>query len=161
MMRSPMQNVKLIPKCLIYIDKEGNWYHKGAPMIHKPFILDFFRNMFMDEHGRCVIQWDGKLCEVDVEDTPIVVRSVESWSGGEHRKVILVLSDETREELDLDSLWIGPENVLYAKVRQGAMPARFLRPAYYRLMELLECDESSGTYFIELDGRIKTLLPAS
>ncbi|MBI4772898.1 MAG: DUF1285 domain-containing protein [Deltaproteobacteria bacterium] len=156
-----MQNVEPIPKCLIFIDKEGNWYHKGAPMVHKPFILDFYRNLFMDEHGRCVIQWDGKLCEVDVEDTPIVVRSVERPSEGERRKVILVLSDETREELDLDSLWIGSENVLYAKVRQGAMPARFLRPAYYQLMKLLQYDETSGTYFIDVDGRRKTLLPAS
>ena len=156
-----MQDEKLLPKCLIFIDKEGNWYHKGAPMVHKPFILDFYRNMSMDEHGRCVIQWDGQFCEVDIEDTPIVVRGVELQSEGEHRKVVLDLSDETREELDLDSLWIGRENILYAKVRQGAMPARFLRPAYYQLMELLEHDEASGTYFIALGGRRKTLLPAS
>jgi len=153
-----MQNDQSIPKCLIFIDKEGNWYHKGAPMVHKPFILDFYRNMFMDEQGRCLIRWDEKLCEVDLEDTPIVVRSVERGAEGERRKAILFLSDETREELDLDSLWIGPDNVLYAKVRQGTMPARFLRPAYYQLMELLEHDEASGTYFIELDGRRKTLL---
>ena len=156
-----MPDPKPLPKCLIFIDKEGTWYHKGAPMVHKPFILDFYRNMSMDEHGRCVIEWDGKLCEVDVEDTPVVVRGVELQSEGELKKAVLVLSDDTREEMDLDSLWIGRENVLYARVRQGTMPARFLRPAYYQLMELLDYDKSSGTYFIELSGRRKTLLPAS
>ena len=156
-----MPDPKPLPKCLIFIDKEGTWYHKGAPMVHKPFILDFYRNMSMDEHGRCVIEWDGKLCEVDVEDTPIVVRSVELRSVGERREVVLILSDETRETLDLDSLRIGEENVLYAKVRQGTMPARFLRPAYYELMKLLEYDEASGTYFIELSGQRKTLRPSS
>jgi hypothetical protein len=46
-----------IPPCLIFIDKEGRWYHRGAEMIHREFIRLFYNNIELDSRGRYVIDW--------------------------------------------------------------------------------------------------------
>ena len=64
------------PPCLIYIDKEGCWFHKGVEMIHREFIRLFYQHMEIDLQGRYVIKWGEECCYVEVEDTPFVVRKV-------------------------------------------------------------------------------------
>jgi hypothetical protein len=67
------------------------------------------------------------------------------------------LSDATEERLDPATLSIGQENVLYCKVK-GEFPARFLRPAYYQLMEALV--ETEDGYAVKIGGRLWSLKPA-
>ncbi len=126
-------------------------------MIHREFVLEFYKHLFRDEQGRYLIRWAGRLCEVDVEDTPLVIRHIEVTKADGKEVVTVYLNDDTEEVLDTDSLWIGKENVLYAMVRQGALPARFLRPAYYSLAGLMEYDESKGDYTITLNGEKHSL----
>ena len=57
---------ELLP-CLIFIDKEGRWYHKGAEMIHREFIRLFYKHMELDPQGRYVINWQGQHCQLPVE----------------------------------------------------------------------------------------------
>ena len=66
-----------LPPCLIFIDKEGHWHHEGVEMIRRDFIRLFYENMEMDSLGRYVINWGGKRCYVEVEDTAFVVRNIE------------------------------------------------------------------------------------
>jgi len=127
--------IKDLPPCLIYIDKEGQWYHEGAEMIRRDFIRIFYENMEMDSQGRYVILWGGKRCLVEVEDTAFVVwnmRHRDADAGGKER-FVLQLSDDSSEDLIPDSLYVGRDNVLYCKVKKTAFPARFSRAAYYQL----------------------------
>jgi uncharacterized protein len=142
-----------MPPCLIYIDKEGRWYHEGAEMIHREFIRLFYDNMELDSRGRYVIDWKGQRCYVEVEDTAFVVRRVVRQEKGDengNERLILSLSDDTQEELMPDTLYVGRDNVLYCSVKDRVFPARFTRAAYYQLAEYVE--EENGTYYLPLNG---------
>ena len=142
-----------IPPCLIFIDKEGRWYHQGAEMIRREFIQLFYQNMEIDSGGRYLINWADKRCYVEVEDTAFVVRRISYEEGNQDRgiRIELSLSDDTKEALMPDSLSVGRENVLYCRVKTGFFPARFNRAAYYQLAEYIE--EEGKTYFLPLNGR--------
>jgi uncharacterized protein len=142
-----------IPPCLIFIDKEGRWYHKGAEMIHREFIRLFYQNMALDAEGRYLITWGNSQCYVDVEDTAFVVNSLsfEEGDGRQSPRFEIALSDDTREPLALDSLRVGKAHVLYCDVKSRAFPARFSRAAYYQLADFIE--EDSHGYFLSLSGQ--------
>ncbi|MBW2119262.1 MAG: DUF1285 domain-containing protein [Deltaproteobacteria bacterium] len=142
-----------LPPCMIFIDKEGRWYHKGAEMIHRDFIQLFYKNMELDSEGRYVINWDGKRCRVDVEDTAFVVRRVMYQDGDRagNARFVLSLSDDTEEDLIPDTIFIGEENVLYCRVKNRSFPARFNRAAYYQLAEYIE--EENDSYYLPLNGK--------
>ena len=142
-----------VPPCLIYIDREGRWFHRGAEMVHREFIRLFYKHMERDASGRCIISWSGDRCYVEVEDTPFVIRQVhyEEGIGEGGCRFILHLNDDTREVLRPETLSVGAENVLYTMVRKGVFPARFLRPAYYQLAKYVEAEDD--TYVLPLNGK--------
>jgi len=142
-----------IPPCLIFIDKEGRWYHQGVEMIHRDFVQLFYQNMRMDSEGRYIIEWDGATCYVDVEDTAFVVTRVsyEVEEGGERSRFLLSLSDDSLEALAPETLRVGKDHVLYCSVKSAAFPARFSRPAYYQLAQHIE--EDKGVYLLPLNGQ--------
>ncbi|MBN2062769.1 MAG: DUF1285 domain-containing protein [Deltaproteobacteria bacterium] len=144
---------KDIPPCMIYIDKEGRWYHRGSEMIHREIILDFYRHMEMDQHGRCIINWNGAPCYVETEDTPYCVRRTRmegSRESGGISRFVLHLSGGESEALNPSTLNMGKDNILYCKVRDGIFPARFSRAAYYQLAEYIE--EENGRFFLPVNG---------
>ena len=147
-----------IPPCLIFIDKEGRWYHRGAEMIHREFIRLFYNNMELDSRGRYVIDWKGQRCYVEVEDTAFVVRSVLFKEGEQpgNDRFILSLSDDTQEELMPDTLFVGEDNVLYCSVKNRTFPARFNRAAYYQFAAYVE--EENGTYYLSFNGQKNKIL---
>ena len=147
-----------LPPCLIFIDKEGHWYHEGAEMIHREFIQLFYQNMELDSLGRYVINWKRERCYVEVEDTAFVVRRVLYQEGnqGQNSRLILYLSDDTKEELIPDTIFIGEGNVLYCKVKNRTFPARFNRDSYYQLAQYIE--EEEGTYYLPLNGKRYNML---
>lgn len=142
-----------IPPCLIFIDKEGRWYHRGAEMIRREFIRLFYQNMELDAEGRYLINWADTRCYVEVEDTAFVVMRVSFEDGlRTYRSRFLVsLSDDTQETLAPDTLSVGKDHVLYCRVKSGTFPARFNRASYYQLAEFIE--EDSGGYFLSLNGQ--------
>jgi len=143
-----------LPPCMIFIDKEGRWYHKGAEMIHRDFIRLFYKNMELDSNGGYIIDWKGQRCYVEVEDTAFVVRRVVCQDKGKedgNERLILSLSDDTQEELMTDTLYVGRNNVLYCRVKNRKFPARFNRAAYYQLAEYIE--EENESYFLSLNGK--------
>ena len=147
-----IQGIDDLPPCLIYIDKEGKWYHEGAEIIRPDFIQFFFEHMELDEQGRYIVNWNGQRCYVEVEDTAFVVRQVDFVGGnGSPQKAIIHLSDGTKEELVPETLSVGDEDVLYCKVKGGKFPARFLRPAYYQLAEHII--EDNGQFHLLLAGK--------
>ncbi|HKI48943.1 MAG TPA: hypothetical protein VKA69_06430 [Desulfobacteria bacterium] len=142
-----------IAPCLIHIDVDGRWFHKGVEMVRRDFVQAFFRQMELDHAGRYIIFWGGKLCYVDVEDTAFVVRGVSHLTEKGHNgaEFKISLSDDTEEELMPDTLYLGKENVLYCKVKKGAFPARFNRAAYYQLAAHVEADGEA--YVLPANGK--------
>jgi hypothetical protein len=142
-----------LPPCLIFIDKEGHWHHEGVEMIRRDFIRLFYENMEMDSLGRYVINWGGKRCYVEVEDTAFVVRNMayQDATGDTAARVILSLSDDSHEDLAPETLYVGKDNILYCRVKGSAFPARFNRPAYYQLAKRI-IDEN-GVFYLSIGDR--------
>jgi len=142
-----------LPPCLIFIDKEGHWHHDGSEMIRRDFIRLFYENMEMDPQGRYVINWGGKRCYVDVEDTAFVVRNVayQDTAVDTDARIILFLSDDSQEDLVPGTLHVGKNNVMYCSVKSAAFPARFNRAAYYTLAAHIE--EENNAFYLPLNGK--------
>jgi hypothetical protein len=139
-----------MPPCFILIDKEGRWFHKGAEMIHRDIVRFFYEHIEVDSLGRYVVRWGEEHCYLEVEDTPFVVQKVKVEEDGGIQNFRLFLSDDTEEILNPETLFVGGENVLYCKVKQGRFPARFLRPAYYQMAEFVR--EEEGGFHLPLNG---------
>ncbi len=150
-----------IPPCGILIDREGRWFYQGQEMVRRDFIRLFYRNMERDGSGRYLITLAGDRCYLDVEDAPYVVwRTVKKGEEPGTRHFMLHLSDDSREELVPETLYVGRDHVLYCRVRGGDFPARFSRPAYYQLAEFIE--EKDGDFVLPAKGMrypIRQLLP--
>jgi uncharacterized protein len=148
-----LPNENGIAPCLIHIDVDGRWFHKGVEMVRRDFVHSFFRQMKLDDAGRYIIIWGGKPCYVDVEDTAFVVRGVSRTTekGDNRAEFKLRLSDDTEEELMPHTLYLGKENVLYCRVKKGAFPARFNRAAYYQLAAHVEADGED--YVLPANGK--------
>lgn len=135
----------------LYIDKEGNWFQDGIPVVHRRTYLENNRNLRRDEQGRYYVE-EGKIkVYVEVEDTPFVVKMISESPEGIH----IILNDETEELLDPDELELSKDNVPYVKVKGGTFVARFVRPAYYELVKHLK--EEAGHFYIEYGGKKYTL----
>jgi len=138
--------------CDIKIDKDGVWFYNGAEMFRKDILDIFFKNIHRDGTGNYYVQLGEEICYLSVEDTPVVVKSVHSLKeedGGS--EILMLLSDSRVEKVDLESLRINAENVLYCDIGKG-FPARFTRAAYYQICEHIECD-GQDRYYIEAGGK--------
>ncbi|MGC1402294.1 MAG: hypothetical protein WA974_05125 [Thermodesulfobacteriota bacterium] len=146
------KNKPILP-CLIFVSKDGKWYHEGAEIIHRPIFLWLIQSLEKTEDGLFIVNLNNQKCVLEVEDTPLVVRQVdlvrEKTKGKD--QIRLTLNDESQEILDPETVWINKESVLYCQVKDGRFPARFLRPAYYQLAEYI-VDEDNGEFALLLDN---------
>jgi hypothetical protein len=150
-----VQGENAIPSCMIYVDKEGAWFHKGVPIIHRGFLHLFYQSIRLDEQGRYIIKFHDQTCVLHVEDTPFVILRVTFVSrGGDEGKdrFMLHLIDGTREALDPETLTVGDDHVLYCKIRNRQFKARFSRPSYYQLAQHIQEDVASGRFYLSMDG---------
>jgi hypothetical protein len=129
-----------------FIDKEGNWFQDGIPVLHRWTYLHNNKLLSRDEEGRYYVDEGSGRLYVEVEDTPFVVKMVDMREDGFYA----ILNDETEEKLDLDKLWMNEENVAYTKVKSDRYEARLLRPAYYELTKRLI--EEGDNFYIEVKG---------
>jgi hypothetical protein len=139
---------------MIYVDKEGTWFHKGAPIIHRELLLFFYQSLSLDDKGRYLLRLRDQVCALEVEDTPFVILRAEfvaADSEKEEERFMLRLIDDTREVLDPQTLSVGAGHVLYCKIRGGRFTARFSRPSYYQIAAHVEEDPVEGTYFLSLN----------
>ena len=67
-------------------------------------------------------------------------------------QIDILLNDDSCEKLEMNSLHIGRDNVLYCRVKEGKFTARFSRKSYYQLAEFIEQSENGNHYFINLNG---------
>jgi uncharacterized protein len=129
--------------------RDGNWYSDEEKIDNPRIALLFSRSIRRNPDGSYYLQVAEERAPIVVEDTPYVVKAVE---GDKRTGFALVLNDEEREPLDPRSLEVGPQNVLYARVKNGEYRARFLRSAYYHLADCLEGGERTG-FFLNIAGK--------
>lgn|GEM_PF-461915 len=129
----------IIPPCELTVDEEGEWYHNGQKVIREDFIKFFYQCLDVLPDGRYILKWEDQICTLEVKDTPYVVWSVDMTDGG---RLILFLSDWSRELLDPSTLKIGQNGIPYCRVKEGKYLCRFSRKAFYQLAEFIEEGES-------------------
>lgn len=134
----------------IKIDKEGIWYYRGAHMFRKDILCLFFDNLHLDDCGRYFVQMNQEICYLDVEDTAFVISAVyktENSTGG-NEQIEILLSDDCRETLDLTTLTVGKDNVMYCRIKDGKFPARFSRKSYYQLAQYISHDDATDNFYV-------------
>lgn len=132
----------------IRFGRDGRWYADGEAIPNPRISRLFSRHVVRQADGsyRIEIGWDKAPCEI--EDTPYVVCRVDETKDG----FVVELNDGARELLDLASLSISDDNVLYCRVKQGRERALFLRPAYYQLAPHVH--ESAGRFVVRCRGAV-------
>ena len=143
-----------LPPSHIRIDKEGGWHYKGNEMFRKDIVKLFYENLKRDDAGRYYIELENDVASLEVEDTAYVVKAVYRLGRPEegNERIVVLLSDESLEDLDCSTLCISRDNVLYCTVKPDGHPARFLRSSYYQIAEAFEYDESRDSYYLPLNG---------
>jgi uncharacterized protein len=139
-----MEKANPIPPCMIFVSKEGKWYHDGLEIIHRPIFLWLIQSLEKTDNGLFIVHLNNQKCYLEVEDTPLVIQRVDLGQEGpeDFAQISLVLNDESKETLDPETLRLSLENVLYCTVKKGQFPARFLRQAYYQIAEYVVQDET-------------------
>jgi hypothetical protein len=129
--------------------KDGRWYCDGEVIPNRAICRLYAKAMTIDPDGVARLRLGEDKAEVTIEDTPWVVTQVD---GDPTRGFAVLLNDETLEPLDPATLHVGPENVLYCRVKGGRHAARFLRPAYYELLRHAVASPD-GTLELPVAGR--------
>jgi hypothetical protein len=150
-----MTEKESLPPCMIFVGKDGKWYHQGAEIIHRPIFLWLIQSLEKTEDGLFIVHLNNQRCFLEVEDTPLVIQRVDRQqeSPEAHEQIRLFLNDESVDLLVPETLSINRENVLYCRVKDQKFPARFLRPAYYQMAEFI--GEDGGEDFFLLLNRKK------
>ncbi len=130
----------------IRLDARGTWTHEGLSF-ENPRILDLFsRSVDRTEGGTWVLEVGRFTYPITVEDTGFFVERVD-WSTS---PPTLHISDETTEELDVDTLEYRPGGRLYCEIKDGDFRARFKRSAYHSITDYLA--EDDGHIIATIDG---------
>src|SRR5215472_15739766 len=124
--------------------RDGNWYSDEERIDNPRISLLFSRSIRRNPDGSYYLQVAEERASISVEDTPYVVRSVENDESG----FVAITNDGERERLDMETLEVGGDNVLYCRVKKGEFRARFLLPAFYRLCNALEAGPGGGFVLI-------------
>lgn len=139
----------------IRFGRDGNWY-AGDELISNARIADLFsRHVVRDPAGGYMIRMGDERAHIIVDDTPYAVRGVARAPEGH---LVIELNDGSVEPLDLSTLQVASDAVLYCQVKNGAEPARFLRPAYYQLASYLRAVGPSE-FVIDVGGEIFPIRP--
>jgi hypothetical protein len=144
-----------VPESDIRIDKEGTWHFRGVEMSRCDIVMLFYRHLQRDAAGRYFIRIGQQQCSVDVEDTAYVVWEIR-WADGRNESkesIHLLLSDGSTDELDPATLRIGKDNVLYCRIRDGRIEARFSWSSYHRFAERVGHDPLRDAYYILLNSQ--------
>lgn len=146
---------------MLRIDKEGRWFFQEEEITHWRTYLLFNRNLIRDENGKLKVRIGQEECLVEAEDAPFVVKSLDFNLGSEGglKSIILILNDASRELLIPETLFIGPENVLYCHVRNQMFTARFSRNAYQLLFPFIQHAEEENRFFLIINGQEYILRP--
>ncbi len=134
----------------IRLDREGRFWHEGAEVTHPGFRRALLRWLDRLPDGRPILRLDEKrYAYVEVEDAELLALSAR-WAG---ERAILVLNDESEEELDPTTIELGAGGALYCSVRGGGLTARITTPAYYVIAERV-AETAPGVFALRAGGQL-------
>lgn len=132
-----------------FIDSDGHLWHEGAEFDDPGVLNLFMEKMERLPDGRCHVLCQGEECLITAEDVPYVIQDVEVHANA----VLLKFPGGYEERLDPATLFVGPHNVLYAKVRGGAFTARFNRKSYLDLAKHIQYDSHGDHFYLIVDNK--------
>jgi len=134
---TPAHTPFFVPGEKIILTRNGDWLADGMEITHEPTRLLFAKNLKKDAQGYYIqVGYEAK--RIQIEDTAYFILRLERQDDG---SIILGLNDETRENLNLNTLKYSPGR-LTCKVHQNE-EARFLHTSYFDLLKDLQEDEKS------------------
>jgi hypothetical protein len=127
-------------------DARGRWFHDGEPIDQPAIERAFDRWIDVAEDGRYILKNSVNWVYVEIEGAPIFVNAVQL----EPERAILILSDDSEEDLAIDTLRQDEAGVLYCDVRAGKLTAMFTRKAQL-MLEPAVGQDAHGVY-LEIGG---------
>jgi hypothetical protein len=112
----------------IRFGRDGVWYADDRPIENSRIADLFSRHVRRRNDGTYVLEIGPERVPIEVEDTPYVVVGARF---DERDGMTVELNDHTVEPLPTEGIEVGPDDVVYCRVKGGAERARFLRPVYY------------------------------
>jgi hypothetical protein len=129
------------------VDVDGEWWDDDVQITH-PGVVANLRGNLQRDGGGYFIQTRVRI-PVQVADAPFVVTRIERRGEALHAW----LNDGAEQDVDPDTLRIGPGDVPYGAVKGGAFEARLSRAAAFQLLALADYDERSGRGTLRLGAR--------
>jgi uncharacterized protein len=134
------------------IDRDGGLWHDGERVTHPGLARALASWVDVDEAtGRYVLRNAINWCYVAVDDAPLVVTSAGPAPDG---GLVLALSDGTTAPLDPATLRVDEDDGVYCAVRDGRIPARFLRQAAFAVLDRVHPAPDGEGLLLELAGRV-------
>lgn len=129
------------------VDLNGDWFDDDVEITHAGILANLRSVLRRDAQGY-FIQTRVRI-PVAVEDVPFVVARIERRGDTLHA----FLGDGSEADVDPSTLRVGPDDVPYCTVKDGAFEARLSRAAAFQLLALADYDESTGRGTLRLGGR--------
>lgn len=143
----------------ILIDKQGQFWHEHEKVEHEGFRRALFSwlDRLPAPDGRYILRLDDKrFAFVDVQDTPLVAKTLRWQPTGNAGAMVMSLTDGTDESLDVDTVTYDEEGTVRAMVRNGKLEARLSTAAMATLAAHLH--ESNEGWQLDLPGMsVRTL----
>jgi hypothetical protein len=133
----------------IVLDERGRFWNGTYPIDHAAMTRGFAS--WIRRHpddGRFILTNGYDWTYFTVRDAPFFVRGVHADGEG----VALELFDGTEEPLDPKTLCATEDGVLYARVKGGTMPARFLSSAQTQMVDFI-VEDAAGRPCVRVGGR--------
>ncbi len=149
------------------IDRDGTWHHEGRPIARKPLVKLFASVLRREDDDSYWLVTPVERGRIDVEDVPFVIVELTAEGTGSRQMI------NVRSNLD-EWVTIGPDHPLFLRQPNDTPPAtvpipyvsirpklegRFLRSAYYDLVDLGETHQQGGItrYGVWSDGQFFSL----
>jgi len=148
-----------LPPGTFRIDRDGGWRHEGHEVTHAGVLRNLYANLRVDAAGH-YLQVGPARIPVEVDDAPFVVTRVEGPDASRDPvgPLRIYLTDGTHEALDPASIWIGPHEAPYCRVKEGRLHARFSVAAWLQLARFVEEEPGSGRPVLVVGSR-RLVLP--
>jgi len=132
---------------VLRVDVDGEWWDDDVQITH-PGVLANLRGNLQRDAGGYFIQTRVRI-PVEVADAPFVITRIERRGDTLHAW----LNDGAEQDVDPATLRLGPGEVPYGAVKDGAFEARLSRAAAFQLLALAHYDERSGRGALHLGDR--------
>ena len=135
----------------IRVDREGRFWYRESPVENEKVQALFARSISVREDGRVILTVGKQWCYVAVDDTPNVIAGVVMDSSGTFN---LRLNNGEVCGLELSSLFLSEEGLLYCRLRGNPTLVRFSRNAFHTFADGWLVELPQGGLGVSVDGQI-------